>query len=53
MGIRIRLPGVFLIVIGVLAILYLFFFREGWTWVEMGVAAVVVVAGAARSLKGS
>ena len=52
MGIRIRLPGVFMVLIGVLAALYLFFFREGWTWVEMGVVGVVIVVGVARSLKG-
>lgn len=53
MGIRIRLPGIFLAVIGVAAALYLLFFRDQWTWVEMGVAAAVILVGVARSLKGS
>ena len=42
MGIRIRLPGIFLVVIGAVAALYLLFYRQAWTWVEMGVVVAVI-----------
>jgi hypothetical protein len=52
MGIRIRLPGVALVVVGLAGILFLVFYRQEWTWVEMTVLGVIVVAGGLRSLKG-
>jgi len=53
MGIRIKLPGIFFVVIGVLGIPLLLFFREQWTWTEIGVLAVVAVVGAVRTLRGA
>ena len=53
MGIRIRLPGIFVALIGVVFALYLVFYRQDWTWVQMGVVGAVIVVGVARSLKGS
>lgn len=50
---RIRLPGIFVSLIGVVFALYLVFYRQEWTWVEMGVVAAVIVIGAARALRGS
>jgi len=52
-GIRIRLPGVALVVVGIAGILFLVFYRQQWSWVQMGVMAVVVVVGVLRSLKGA
>ncbi len=52
MGIRIRLPGVALVVVGIAGILFLVFYRQQWSWVQMGVLAVIVVVGVLRSLKG-
>jgi hypothetical protein len=52
-GVRIRLPGIALIVVGIAGILFLLFYRQEWSWIEMGVLGVVAVVGALRSLKGS
>jgi len=53
MGIRIKLPGIFLVVIGVLGIALLLFFRPEWTLTEVGVLAAVAVVGAVRTLRGA
>jgi hypothetical protein len=52
MGIRIRLPGVALVVVGIAGILFLVFYRQEWTWIQMAVMGVIIVAGGVRSLKG-
>jgi hypothetical protein len=52
-GIRIRLPGVALAIIGVAGMALVYFFREGWAWTEMGALAVVAVVGIARTARGS
>jgi len=41
-----------MVVIGLAGILFLVFWRQQWSWVEMSVLAVVVVVGVLRSLKG-
>lgn len=41
-----------MVAVGIAGILFLVFYRQEWSWVEMGVMAVVVVVGALRSLKG-
>ena len=43
MGIRIRLPGIALVAVGFIGILFLVFYRQEWSWVQMGVLAVVIV----------
>ena len=53
MGIRIRLPGVVVVAVGIAGILFLVLYRQEWSWVEMGVLALVVGVGLARSLKGA
>jgi len=52
MGVRIRLPGVALVVVGIAGILFLVFYRQEWSWVQMGVLAVVIVVGVLRGTKG-
>jgi hypothetical protein len=42
-----------LVAVGILGILFLVLYRQEWTWVQMGVMAVVVVVGVLRSMKGS
>ena len=42
-----------MVAVGIAGILFLVFYRQEWSWVEMGVLAVVVVVGVLRSLKGS
>jgi len=42
-----------LVVVGIAGILFLVFYRQQWSWVQMGVMAVVVVVGVLRSLKGA
>ena len=39
-------------VVGIAGILFLLFYRQEWSWVQMGVLAVVLVVGALRSMKG-
>ena len=41
-----------MVVVGLAGILFLAFWRQQWSWVEMSVLAVVVVVGVLRSLKG-
>ncbi len=38
--------------VGIAGILFLVFYRQQWSWVQMGVLAVIVVVGVLRSLKG-
>jgi hypothetical protein len=51
-GIRIRLPGIALVAVGIIGILFLVFYRQEWSWVQMGVLVVVLVVGVLRSMKG-
>ena len=53
MGIRIKLPGIILVVIGIAGMAFLGFYRQEWTWPQMTVLGVVAAVGAARTLKGS
>ena len=42
-----------MVAVGIAGILFLVFYRQQWSWVQMGVLAVVIVVGVLRSMKGS
>ena len=41
-----------MVTVGIAGILFLVFYRQQWSWVQMGVLAVVIVVGVLRSMKG-
>ena len=50
---RIKLPGIFLALLGIAGMVYVALFREEWGWPEMGVLGVITLIGLARTFRGA